>query len=240
MSNEPFDHSPAEQGPDESVRPQADTSTAEDGGKEPPKRREGRTREQWLGLILEMAVLFIIALVLAIYLQAFMIKPFIIPSPSMEPTLMEGDRVLVDRLTLHFREPRRGEVIVFRFDPNDPANQTQGSNALTRSLDLLAEVLNITHQESLPFIKRVVGIGGDTVELRDGELFVNGEPSEEDYEFIQDTANGKWEVPEGTVMVMGDNRPNSNDSRRWGFVALETIIGRAMAVWWPPSRWSSL
>ncbi len=241
MSNEPFDHSPAEGEPDESVWPQAETSDARKGEEGPLQRkRGGRTREQWISLALEMAVLFIIALVLAIYLQAFMIKPFIIPSPSMEPNLREGDRVLVDRVTYHFREPRRGEVIVFRFDPNDPANRTQGSNAVSRSLDLLAEVLNITHQESLPFIKRVVGIGGDTVELRDGELFVNGEPYEAEYEFYSDDSNGRWEVPEGAVMVMGDNRPNSNDSRRWGFVPLETIIGRAVVVWWPPSRWSSL
>lgn len=204
------------------------------GGEEP------RDRAHWIGLVLEFSVLFIIALVIAIYLQAFVTKPFMIPSPSMEPTLKEGDRVLVDRLTYHFREPRRGEVIVFRFDPNDPANWTQGGNGFSRSLDLLAEVLNITHQESLPFIKRVVGVGGDTVELRDGELFVNGEPYQADYEYVRDNANGKWEVPEGCVMVMGDNRPNSNDSRRWGFVPLRAIIGRAVAIWWPPSRWSSL
>jgi len=197
-------------------------------------------RAHWIGVVLEFAVLFIIALVIAIYLQAFVTKPFLIPSPSMEPTLREGDRVLVDRITYHFREPRRGEIIVFRFDPNDTANWTQGSNGLSRSLDLLAEVLNITHQESLPFIKRVVGVGGDTVELRDGELFVNGEPYEAHYEYVRDNANGRWEVPEGCVMVMGDNRPNSNDSRRWGFVPLRAIIGRAVATWWPPSRWSSL
>lgn len=201
---------------------------------------ESRDRAHWIGLVLEFSVLFIIALVIAIYMQAFVTKPFMIPSPSMEPTLKEGDRVLVDRLTYHFREPRRGEVIVFRFDPNDAANWTRGGNGFSRSLDLLAEVLNITHQESLPFIKRVVGIGGDTVELRDGELFVNGEPYQADYEYVRDNANGKWEVPEGCVMVMGDNRPNSNDSRRWGFVPLRAIIGRAVAIWWPPSRWSSL
>ena len=241
MSNEAFDHSPEEQEPDESIWPRADTPDAGDGGRKPARRMgEGRTREQWISLILEMAVLFIIALVLAIFLQAFAIKPFIIPSPSMEPNLREGDRVLVDRVTYHFREPRRGEVIVFRFDPGEPANQTQGGNGLTRSLDLLAEVLNITHQESIPFIKRVVGVGGDTVELRDGDLFVNGEPAEVDYDFVKDNANGKWEVPEGEVMVMGDNRPNSTDSRSWGFVPLGTIIGRAVVVWWPPSRWSSL
>jgi signal peptidase I len=238
MSQDPFEESPTGREPDESVRP---LSASPKGGEEPPgKKDERRTRGQWVALGLELAVLFIIALVLAIYLQAFVVKPFMIPSPSMEPTLREGDRVLVDRFTYHFREPRRGEVIVFRYDPNDTANWTQGGNGFTRSLDLLAEVLNITHQESLPFIKRVVGIGGDTVELRDGVLYVNSEPYEADYEFVKDNANGKWEVPEGTVMVMGDNRPNSNDSRRWGFVPLQAIIGRGVAIWWPPSRWSTL
>ena len=158
------------------------------------------------------------------------------PSPEMSPR----NTVLTDRITYHFLEPRRGEIIVFRFDPNDTANWTQGDNGFTRSLDLLAEVLDITHQESLPFIKRVVGIGGDTVELRDGVLYVNGELYEADYEYVQDNANGRWEVPEGTVMVMGDNRPNSNDSRRWGFVPLQAILGRAVMIWWPPSRWARL
>jgi signal peptidase I len=210
-----------------------------EAGREPgkgryPSRNNGkRAREQWVALGLELAVLFIIALVLALYLQAFVIKPFIIPSPSMEPTLREGDRVLVDRITYHYRAPRVGEVIVFRFKPDDPANWTKGGNALTRSLDLLAEVLNITHQGSLPFIKRVVGEAGDTVELHDGELYVNGDLYEPEYEYIKDNSNGTWVVPEGCVMVMGDNRPNSNDSRRWGFVPYEAIIGKALAIWWP-------
>lgn len=196
---------------------------------------------QWLGAFLEVAVLFITALVLAIFLQAFLIKPYMIPSPSMEPTLKEGDRVMVDRITYHFRKPRRGEIIVFRFNPNDSGNHTQGANPLSRSLDLLAEVLNVTHQEAVPFIKRVVGVEGDIVELRDGQLYINGSPYPTEYEFISDGSDwGPTEVPQGTVMVMGDNRPNSNDSRRWGFVPLEAIVGRAVFIWWPPGRWSGL
>lgn len=197
-------------------------------------------RDHWIALGLELAVLFIIALVLALYLQAFLIKPFMIPSPSMEPTLREGDRVLVDRLSCHYSEPQKGDIIVFRFNPNDPANWTKGGNALTRSLDLLAEVLNISHQGGLPFIKRVVGTAGDTVELRDGVLYINGELYEPDYEYVKDNANGTWQVPDGCIMVMGDNRPNSNDSRRWGFVPYQAIIGRAMVIWWPSSRWTTL
>lgn len=204
-------------------------------------RKTANSGQHWMGAALEVAVLFITALVLAIFLQAFFVKPYMIPSPSMEPTLKKGDRVMVDRITYHFRKPRKGEIIVFRFNPNDPANHTQGSNPLSRSLDILAEVLNVTHQESVPFIKRVVGVEGDVVELREGRLFVNGEPYPVDYEFVSDGSNwGPEEVPMGTVMVMGDNRPNSNDSRKWGFVPLGSVIGRAVFIWWPPSRWSGL
>jgi signal peptidase I len=250
MSNSDPQSSPIDREPDEeassrimppSVGGGRDSGSSGGGGDHPTSVMDKRLRrEQWIALSLELAVLFIIALVLALYLQAFFIKPYAIPSPSMEPTLREGDRVLVDRISYHFSHPSRGDVIVFRFNPNDPANWTQGSNALSRSLDLLAEVLNITHQGGMPFIKRVVGIAGDTVELRNGDMYINGELYEPDYEYVKDNANGTWVVPEGCVMVMGDNRPNSNDSRRWGFVPYPAIIGKAIAIWWPPGRWSSL
>jgi len=239
MAVSPPGGSREEHEPEEKAGSPASRAREGESGPAIPARRAGG-RGDWYAAALEVAVLFITALVLAIFLQAFFIKPFIIPSPSMEPTLQEGDRVLVDRLTYHFRKPRKGEVIVFRFNPNDPANATQGGNPLSRSLDLLAEVLNITHQEAMPFIKRVVGVEGDVVELREGQLYVNGELYQADYEYVSDGSNGRWEVPTGTVMVMGDNRPNSNDSRRWGFVPYASIIGRAVAIWWPPSRWQGL
>lgn len=195
----------------------------------------------WLSLAIEVAVLFLIALVIAIFLQAFAIKAFEIPSPSMEPTLMEGDKVLVDRASYHFSTPNRGDIIVFRFDPNDPANLTQGTNFLSRGLDLLAETMNITHQEGSPFIKRVIGLPGETLEMKDGTVYINGEALQENYKYVKDSyTGGPWVVPDKCVFVMGDNRPNSNDSRRWGFVPYGTIMGRGIAIWWPPSRWSGL
>lgn len=219
---------------------------AEDSGE--PERRPplaGERRPFWknriLNTLVEIAVLFIIALVIAIYTQAFVVKAYEIPSESMEPTLMVGDRILVDRASYHFRAPRRGEVIVFRFNPNDTANWTQGSNGFIRCLDLLAEMLNLAHQDSLPFIKRVVGLPGDTVEVRmGGTVYINGEQLEENYQVILGGPEGKWEVPPGTVMVMGDNRSNSNDSRRWGYVPYQAIIGRAVFIWWPLSRWGAI
>ncbi len=200
----------------------------------------GSSRSKWLSLAIEIGVLFLIALVIAIFLQAFAIKAFEIPTPSMEPTLMEGDKVLVERVTYHFGPPSRGDIIVFRFNPSDPANLTQGTNFLSRGLDLLAETMNITHRDSSPFIKRVIGLPGETVEMKDGYVYINGELLQENYKLLRDNYSGKWVVPEGSVFVMGDNRPNSNDGRRWGFVPFGAIMGRGVAIWWPPSRWSGL
>ncbi len=197
-------------------------------------------RNRLLTTSVEIAVLFIIALVIAVYTQTFVVKAYEIPSISMEPTLKVGDKILVDRASYHFRDPRRGEVIVFRFNPNDPANWTQGGNLFVRDLDLLAEVLNITHQDSLPFIKRIIGLPGETVEVKDGDVYINGELLEEDYEHFKGGPEGRWTVPEGSVMVMGDNRPNSSDSRIWGFVPYQAIIGRAVFIWWPLSRWGAI
>jgi signal peptidase I len=140
MAVSPPGGSREEHEPEEKTGSPASRAREGESGPAIPARRAGG-RGDWYAAALEVAVLFITALVLAIFLQAFFIKPFIIPSPSMEPTLQEGDRVLVDRLTYHFRKPRKGEVIVFRFNPTDPANATQGGNPLSRSLDLLAEVL---------------------------------------------------------------------------------------------------
>ena len=216
-----------------------------------PQYSEGGSsvwRSRILTTSVEIAVLFIIALVIAVYTQTFVVKAYEIPSISMEPTLIGGhddvpnDKILVDRATYHFRKPRRCEVIVFRFNPNDPANWTQGSNLFVRDLDLLAEVLNITHQDSLPFIKRVIGLPGETVEVRQGgDVYINGELLDESgYTIFKGGPTGTWTVPEGSVMVMGDNRPNSLDSRTWGFVPYQAIIGRAVFIWWPPSRWGAI
>lgn len=229
----------------------------EDGGEaeaKPPRSEESKPswQKRVLNITVELVVLFIIALVIAVYAQSFVIKAYEIPSQSMEPTLIGGheeevdgppnDKIFVDRLTYHFRKPERGELIVFRFNPNDTANWTQGGNGITRSLDIMAEVLNITHQDSVPYIKRVIGLPGETVEVRDGgDVYINGELLDESgYTVVKGGPEGKWTVPEGMLMVMGDNRPNSHDSRRWGFVPYQAIIGRAVFIWWPSSRWGSI
>ena len=155
------------------------------------------------------------AFVLAILIQQFIVKPFAIPSPSMEPTLVQGDRVLVNRLAYHFRSPKSGDVIVF----HPPGRE--GSE---------------------PFIKRVVAVAGDTVSVHDGRLWVNGvaleEPFVKEYPIVGVFA--EVTVPADSVWAMGDNRNNSGDSRVFGEVPTENIIGVAFAVYWPPGHWSGL
>lgn len=159
--------------------------------------------------IVEVVVIVAAAFVLALLIQQFIIKPYVIPSPSMEPTLVEGDRVLVNRLSYHFREPERGDIIVFR---------PPGS------------------EDSEPFIKRVVAVGGDTVAVHNGVLWVNGEAQDEpylkEYPILEDFPEVR--IAPGYVWAMGDNRNNSGDSRMFGPVSEDAIIGVAFAIYWPP------
>ncbi len=161
--------------------------------------------------MIEVVVIVAAAFVLALLVQAFIVKPFAIPSPSMENTLLEGDRVLVNRLVYHFHPPRRGDVIVF----HPPGNH--GSD---------------------PFIKRVVAVGGDTIAVHDGTLYVNGMAQDEPYlkdPFIEGDYP-ETEIETGYVWAMGDNRNNSGDSRVFGPVPLDAIMGEAFAKYWPISR----
>jgi signal peptidase I len=151
------------------------------------------------------------AVIVAYFMQAFVAKPFEIPSGSMESTLMPGDRVLVNRLAYKYGSIQRGDIIVFR-SPDDP---------------------------KVDFIKRVIAIGGDTIEVRQGQVLVNKEPQVEDYVHVNDVSNFRYNVvPPGKLFVMGDNRTDSQDSRYWKVPWLdeESVIGKAFMIYWPPSR----
>ena len=183
--------------------------------------------------LLEYVVLIGLAVLVALALQAWVVKPYRIPSGSMLDTLRPGDRVLVNRFVYHLHEPRRGDVIVFRY-PGDP---------------------------SVAFIKRVVGVPGDVLEARDGRLYVNGSPMREPYvhrtrgrrdpttpaaALAGGTMHDPWSlsraftVPDGQFFVMGDNRLDSDDSRVWGTVPRDAIIGEGVATYWPFSRLHTL
>ncbi|MDW7675408.1 MAG: signal peptidase I [Bacillota bacterium] len=163
-------------------------------------------RDHWIVEYLESIV---IALVLALIIRTFVFQPFYIPSGSMEPTLAIGDRIIVSKFSYYFNEPVLGDVVVFKY-PLDPSRD---------------------------FIKRVIGVPGDIVEIKDSQLFVNGLIIPEEYVPPLDFGDyGPIEVPKEEYFVLGDNRTNSQDSRSWGFVPEENVVGKAQAIFWPFNR----
>lgn len=128
-----------------------------------------------------------------------------VESISMEPNLYEGQFVVVNRLAYRWANPERGDIIVFHF-PNNTAKR---------------------------YIKRVIGLSGDFVSANDGQMFVNGIPLVEPYLAATPGYQGEWTVGEGELFVLGDNRNNSNDSKNWGMLKLEEVIGKAVFIYWP-------
>jgi len=172
-------------------------------------RDRSQTGASLLGSIGEIILIVGAAFVLALLIQQFLVKPFGIPSESMEPTLLKGDRVLVNRVAYRFGEPQRGDIVVFR-------------------PPLGAE----------DYIKRIVAVGGDTVEVRSGRLYLNGLAQDESY-LKEQRVLGRYEefvVPEGSYFMMGDNRNNSGDSRVFGPVEKGAILGKAFLLYWPVGR----
>ncbi|WP_446034951.1 signal peptidase I, partial [Streptomyces olivaceus] len=202
----------------------------------------------------ELPILIGIALVLALLIKTFLVQAFSIPSSSMENTLQIGDRVLVDKLTPWFgSEPDRGEVVVFH-DPDDwlAGEPTPDPNALQTVLSWIGLMPSADEKD---LIKRVIGVGGDTVECnKTGPLKVNGKALNEPYVYAgntpcsEDEQGGQFKVtvPEGKIWVMGDHRQNSRDSRynqsdkNGGMVPVDEVVGRAIVVAWPMNRWGTL
>lgn len=190
-------------------------------------------REHARSFLRELPVLILVALTLAILLKSFVVQAFYIPSGSMEPTLMPGDRVLVQKVAYG---PDRGDVIVFA-DPKGRPGPDRG--IVGGFFHWLSSAVGIEQPEHEDFIKRVIGLPGETVELRNGRLLVDGIRVSERYlAGPADTRDyGPVRVPEDALFVLGDNRSNSNDSRfGLGFVPIDKVIGRAFVIVWPPSR----
>ncbi|MFE2746503.1 signal peptidase I [Streptomyces scopuliridis] len=200
----------------------------------------------------ELPLLIGIALLLALLIKTFLVQAFSIPSDSMQDTLQRGDRVLVDKLTPWFgSEPERGEVVVFH-DPGGWLDDTQAPepNVAQRFLSFIGLMPS---SEEKDLIKRVIAVGGDTVECKKGgKVQVNGVPlNETDYIYpgntpCDDKPFGPIDVPKGSIWVMGDHRQNSLDSRYHqeltgnGTVSNDEVVGRAFVVAWPVNRWSLL
>ncbi len=188
------------------------------------------------------------ALALALAIRTFLIAPFKIPSGSMRPTLIEGDRILVNKFALHLRVPQRGDIIVFYY-PNEWDSLPQRLNGLFDHRRPVGARLSALLSPGRPFIKRLVAVGGDRVEIRDGQVFVNGQPLDGDSIFRANHYENQGpfgqqgqvvDVPPESFFVLGDNSGSSHDSRFWGFVPRRLVIGKALCIFWPVSRWRLL
>ncbi|PSL01190.1 signal peptidase I [Haloactinopolyspora alba] len=205
-------------------------------------------RRRWTALVKETAIVVVLSLFIATVVRIFLVQPFLIPSGSMEDTLLVGDRVLVSKISLTFGDINRGDVVVFE-DPGQwlgPGADTgdEGVGAVVKDFFEFVGVLPNDSEEHL--IKRVIGTGGDTVACCDdaGRITVNGEPiNETGYLYPGDSPSlSKFEekVPDDEVFVMGDHRSNSGDSRIHGTVPEDLVVGKAFAIAWPVSRWGSV
>ncbi|ARF78533.1 signal peptidase I [Kitasatospora aureofaciens] len=242
-------HGTGADGPPEPQRSESEQVNESDS-EAPAKPRKQRS------FLKELPILIGIALILALVIKTFFVQAFSIPSESMQNTLQVGDRVLVDKLTPWFgSEPERGDVVVFH-DPggwlNDEPTQ-QSTNSFVRGVqDVLSFVGLMPSANEKDLIKRVIAVGGDTVECKDdGPVKVNGVALNEPYVYQGNTPCGTQpfgpvKVPNGRIWVMGDHRADSLDSRfhmdqpGGGTVPVDNVIGRAFVVAWPVSHWSTL
>jgi signal peptidase I len=192
------------------------------------------------GYLLELVVIVAVALGLALAIQAFIVKPYRIPSGSMLPTLHINQRVLVNRIGADFSAPHVGDILVFHppSDYSTCADPSQGESGGSggRACDVTQ-----TRPASVTFIKRVVGLPGDHLRIVDGHVIRNGVRERDPYiePCIGDSACNfpvTITVPHGDYYMMGDNRPDSEDSRFWGPVPKAWIIGKAFFTYWPPDR----
>lgn len=175
----------------------------------------------------ENAEAIVIAIILALFIRTFIVQAFKIPSGSMLPTLQIGDHILVNKFIYGVKVPFSGTVVI-------PITTPEPSDII---------VFKYPRDPKKDYIKRVIGVGGDTLEIRDNQIFINGEPFKDEHGVYMNAKNlsgmggvktnfGPVTVPEGKLFVMGDNRDNSSDSRVWGFVDLHAVRGKAFMIYW--------
>jgi signal peptidase I len=224
---------------------------------ETPAPAKKKKKKSWTHQLAELPVLILFAFIIAVIIKTFLAQAFFIPSESMVPTLRIGDRVLVEKVSYRFGHPERGQIVVFAKDvlgevPDVPWHED--------ARNFLRELLGLPTGKEEDYIKRIVAVEGDVIRYAGSprELEINGEGVDEPYirggrdgssqsftshdcrRFDMEVREGGCVVPQDHVFVMGDNRPNSADSRAFGPVPEDKIIGRAFVVIWPPKDFGGI
>ena len=174
----------------------------------PGQAQPKRKRSGFLSFFVDILETLVLSIVLFVGINIISAR-IRVDGDSMKPTLLSGEYVAVNRLSYQLGSPQRGDIIVFHF-PRNPTEE---------------------------YIKRIIGLPGDVIEVMNGSVYVNGQPFNESYLDVKINYTGKWEVPSGQLFVLGDNRNNSSDSHDWGTVPMDYVIGKAVLVYWPPPNW---
>ena len=183
--------------------------------------------------------MLLVALAVAVIIKTFLVQPFYVPSESMLPTIEVNDRVMISKLNYQFADPQRGDIVVFISPFNDEIDNESLFESVVRHV---LEAVGIRTASADDLIKRVVAVGGDTVEVKGGFLFVNGLQVDEPY-LVSEGLMPDFAavvVPPESVFVMGDNRAVSYDSRKFGAIPEEDLLGEAVIRIWPLSRLGSI
>lgn len=197
------------------------------------------TKEKVIAAIKETVETIVFVVVMVVIIRFFIGEIRWIPSASMHPTLIEGDRIFVERFSRFFSSPKRGDIIVFY--PPDTDIKTDPLSVMERLTGFFCK--------DIAYIKRVIGIPGDTLEIKEFlngkfQVYINDKPIDEPYIMSPDDYIpcsdgmfcGPMKIPAGNYFMMGDNRGNSQDSRFWGFLPEERVIGKAIFLFWPLNR----
>ncbi|MFH0797323.1 MAG: signal peptidase I [Candidatus Omnitrophota bacterium] len=179
--------------------------------KNPTQKKKTWKEELW-----EWVKSLVIAFIMAMFIRTFFFQAFKIPSSSMHPTLRIGDHLIANKLVYRFREPERGEIIIFRFPDNTKRD----------------------------FVKRLVALPGEKVEIAGGQIYINGKAVDDNRingrYYFNNEGMRETDVPSDSYFVLGDNSANSYDSRYWGFVLHKHLLGKALFIYWPPNRWGPI
>jgi signal peptidase I len=169
---------------------------------QPEPEKASRQRPAWLSFLWEVLQTLIMAVILYFLIDT-VVGRVRVENISMQPTLHEGEFILVNKLAYRLGDFQRGDIVVFHHDPTED------------------------------YIKRVIGLPGDVVDVRDNHVFVNNRLLNESYIAAPPHYTGAWKVPPGQIFVLGDNRNQSSDSHQWGYVPEDTVVGRALVIYWP-------